>query len=85
MEKHCTHLNEIKDVQPRSDGCEDCLKVGDTWMQLRMCMSCGYVGCCNSSKNKHASKHYLATNHPVMKSLSLEDAFTWCYVDEVYL
>ncbi len=83
MQKYCTHLNQIKDIEPTTDGCEDCLKIGDTWVELRMCVTCGHVGCCNSSKNKHASKHYLITNHPIMKSLAPGEAFTWCFVDEV--
>jgi uncharacterized UBP type Zn finger protein len=83
MAKQCTHLDQIKDVEPSADGCEDCLKTGDTWVMLRMCLSCGHVGCCNSSKNKHASKHFLATNHPIMKSVSPGEEFTWCYVDDM--
>jgi len=85
MEKRCTHQEQIHDVKPRTQGCEECLATGDSWVNLRMCLVCGHVGCCNSSKNKHASKHFLATNHPVMQSITPEEEFTWCYVDEVYL
>ena len=83
--KQCTHHDQIKEVKPSTEGCEDCLKTGDTWVELRMCTECGHVGCCNSSKNKHASKHYLVTAHPVMKSLTPGEEFTWCFVDEVYV
>lgn len=85
MEKVCTHRDEIKEVQPRTQGCEECLQTGDQWVALRMCLTCGHVGCCNSSKNKHASKHYLATEHPLMKSVTPGEEFIWCYVDEMYL
>lgn len=85
MEKICTHHNQIKGVQPNTEGCEDCLRTGDTWVELRLCATCGHVGCCNSSKNKHASKHYLATSHPVIQSLTPGEEFTWCFVDEVNL
>ena len=82
--KKCSHLNEIRDVNPGTDGCEECLATGDEWVELRLCMTCGHVGCCNSSKNKHATKHFLSTGHPVVKSFPERD-WTWCYVDEVYV
>jgi uncharacterized UBP type Zn finger protein len=66
----CTHLDQInRHVQPSAEGCEDCLKIGDTWVHLRICMICGHVGCCDNSKNKHASAHYHATGHPIIRSL----------------
>lgn len=83
MAKQCTHLDQIKDVKPRTVGCEECLLTGDTWVNLRMCLSCGHVGCCNDSKNKHASKHYLTTNHPLMKSVSEDEDFIWCFADSI--
>ncbi len=83
--KKCTHLNQIKDVKPRTpDGCEECLKIGDEWVHLRMCMICGHVGCCNSSKNKHATKHWMETGHPIMQDYP-DREWMWCYVDEVYI
>ena len=54
----CTHLSHIHKVRPNTNGCEECLKMGDTWVHLRLCMECGHVGCCDSSKNKHATKHF---------------------------
>jgi uncharacterized UBP type Zn finger protein len=81
----CTHLDQIKDVSPGSDGCEECLKMGDTWVHLRLCLSCGHVGFCDSSKNKHATKHFHHTKHPIMQSIEPGDDWSWCYVDEVFL
>lgn len=80
----CNHLDQITvalpDVVP---GCEDCLKMGGSWVHLRACRSCGHVGCCDSSPNHHASKHATATEHPVMSSLEPGEDWTWCFVDEV--
>ena len=82
--KKCTHLDQIKKVKPSANGCEDCLKIGDTWVHLRMCLTCGHVGCCDSSKNKHATKHFLQTGHPIIEEFP-DRQWGWCYVDEVYL
>jgi uncharacterized UBP type Zn finger protein len=85
-DKICTHKDQIKDVHPSDiTVCEDCVKIGDTWVNLRMCLICGHVGCCDSSKNKHATKHFQETGHPIMKSVSPEEQFTWCYVDEMVI
>lgn len=81
----CTHLDSISDVSPYTHGCEECLKTGDTWVHLRLCMQCGHVGCCDSSKNKHATKHFRATQHPVVRSLEPGESWGWCYVDEAML
>ncbi len=82
--RKCAHVSQIRDVKPSADGCEECLKTGDEWVELRICMICGHVGCCNSSKNKHATKHFMATGHPVIKDYPDRD-WTWCYVDEIYI
>jgi len=67
----CSHLFEIGSVSPRTpNGCEECLKLGDRWLHLRLCVTCGHVGCCDDSKNKHAAKHFHSTNHPLIKSLN---------------
>ena len=58
MAKQCTHLNQINVTEPSKHVCEDCIKIGDSWVHLRMCLECGHVGCCDSSKNKHATKHF---------------------------
>jgi uncharacterized UBP type Zn finger protein len=79
----CSHLDTIRDVQPHTNGCEECLKIGDSWVHLRLCTHCGHVGCCDSSKNKHATKHYHATKHPISASLERGEDWKWCYIDEV--
>lgn len=81
----CTHLDEIHDVQPSANGCEDCLKIGDTWVHLRECLICGHVGCCDSSKNRHATKHFHSTSHPIVRSFERGEDWGWCYVDEVFI
>lgn len=81
----CTHTDQINDVSPNTNGCEECLKIGGRWVHLRMCLSCGHVGCCDQSVGKHATKHFHATNHPIMESLEPGDDWGWCYVDEVML
>ena len=83
--KACTHRDQIKDVAPSSTGCAECLKKGDQWVQLRMCLKCGHVGCCDSSKNKHATAHFHATGHPIMRSIEPGESWKWCYVDRTTL
>ena len=81
----CMHLDSIRDVRPRADGCEDCLRTGSWWVHLRMCMACGYVGCCDSSPNRHASRHARTVGHPIVRSLEPGENWLWCYVDQVTL
>jgi uncharacterized UBP type Zn finger protein len=81
----CAHLAQIKEVTPSADGCEDCLRTGDTWFHLRLCMTCGHVGCCDSSKNKHATAHFRQTGHPILKSFEPGEDWGWCYIDEAAL
>ncbi|HVC74880.1 MAG TPA: UBP-type zinc finger domain-containing protein, partial [Candidatus Micrarchaeaceae archaeon] len=81
----CTHAATVVKVTPSGDGCEDCLRTGDRWVHLRLCMTCGHVGCCDSSKNRHATKHFHATGHPVMKAFEPGQDWGWCYIDEVEL
>ncbi len=81
----CSQLDQSRDVQPGSGGCEECLKMGASWVHLRECLICGHVGCCDSSKNRHATRHYHATGHPLVKSLEPGEQWLWCYVDEVTL
>jgi uncharacterized UBP type Zn finger protein len=81
----CPHVKEIKKVQPSANGCEECLKTGDEWVHLRMCLSCGHVGCCDSSKNKHATKHFHRSKHPIIQSVEPGEDWRWCYVDEIML
>ena len=84
----CEHLDHLTPAdlarKPNTpEGCEECLKVGDTWVHLRLCLACGHVGCCDSSKNKHATKHYHRSKHPVIRSFQPGERWLWCYVDEV--
>jgi len=80
----CSHLATMRDVAPRTpNGCEECLALGDTWVHLRLCTECGHVGCCDSSQNKHATKHFHATKHPIIASFERGENWKWCFIDEV--
>ena len=79
----CDHLEAMKNPGPRSGGCEECLRFGDTWVHLRLCLTCGHVGCCDSSKNRHATKHFWSTQHAIVQSLEPGESWRWCYVDEI--
>jgi len=84
MDIDCTHLDEIKDVEPATpDGCQECLEMGDEWVSLRMCMKCGHVGCCDSSKNKHATLHFQSAQHPIVQVYGVDEDWLWCYIDEL--
>jgi uncharacterized UBP type Zn finger protein len=81
----CSHLGQIRDVRPSdagARGCEACLRLGDTWVHLRLCLTCGHVGCCDQSKNKHATAHFHATGHPIVRSFEPGENWRWCYVDK---
>lgn len=79
--KH-TSLATIDTVKRPSAGCEDCLKIGARWVHLRECLTCGHIGCCDSSPNKHATAHFKATTHPIVTSVEVGEEWCWCYVDE---
>jgi len=83
MSRACGHFPKMKITGTETKVCEDCIKTGDTWVHLRLCTECGHVGCCDSSKNKHATKHFHHTKHPVIRSIEPGESWTWCYVDEV--
>jgi monovalent cation:H+ antiporter-2, CPA2 family len=85
MQYPCEHFTQIKKVKPRTKGCEECLKLGDPWVHLRLCEICGHVGCCDSSKNKHATGHFHSTKHPIIKSFEPGEEWGWCYIDEVFV
>ena len=86
MAQRCTHRAQIDPhVTPRSYGCRECQKSGDSWVHLRICVTCGHVGCCDSSKNKHARQHFHDAGHPVIQSFEAGEEWMWCYVDNVYL
>jgi uncharacterized UBP type Zn finger protein len=82
--QNCEHIKEIRNVTPSADGCEDCLKIGGRWVHLRMCESCGHVGCCDQSPNRHATKHFHATQHPIVKSIEPGEEWGYCYPDDVF-
>ena len=83
MRSRCTHLDQIKFTSTDQHVCAQCVKLGDTWMHLRMCLICGQVGCCDSSKNKHATKHFHESGHPLIRSIEPGERWIWCYADEV--
>lgn len=83
MPTTCTHIGQIKPVVPGTAGCEECLQIGQRWVHLRLCLTCGHVGCCDSSIGKHATKHFHRTQHPVMRSLEPGESWGWCYADNV--
>jgi thioredoxin reductase (NADPH) len=85
MSDDCSHVDDIRDVTPSALGCEECLKIGSEWLHLRLCRTCGHVGCCDDSPNRHATKHFHATRHPIIEGYDPPEGWGWCYVDEVML
>ncbi|HEX2737946.1 MAG TPA: UBP-type zinc finger domain-containing protein [Acidimicrobiia bacterium] len=79
----CTHLDQIGDVEPRAVGCEECLAAGQRWVHLRLCMTCGHVGCCDNSPGRHATKHFHTSAHPIIQSFEPGEEWWWCYIDEL--
>jgi hypothetical protein len=81
----CTHLDTIKltELPPAVEGCEDCLATGGSWCHLRICLTCGHVGCCDSSPGRHASAHARASAHPIIRSIQPGEDWSWCFVDEI--
>lgn len=81
---NCTHLDQVVVDRPDEvEGCEDCLKIGARWMHLRVCRTCGHVGCCDSSPNRHATKHVSQSGHPIVTSMEAGEDWSYCYFDEV--
>ncbi len=85
MADACSHLGTIKTVTPSALGCEECLKIGAQWVHLRLRRTCGHVGCCDSSPNRHATKHFHHTKHPIIEGYDPPEGWGWCYVDELML
>lgn len=81
----CTHLDQIREVTPSASGCEECLQLGDTWVHLRECLICGHVGCCDNSRNRHATRHFHATEHPIIRSFERGESWGYCYVDGLFI
>lgn len=83
--QRCAHLNQIQQVKAHTNGCEECLAGKQMWVHLRLCLTCGHVGCCDSSRNKHATAHFRETGHPLIASLEADESWTWCYIDERFV
>ncbi|HUH92792.1 MAG TPA: UBP-type zinc finger domain-containing protein [Casimicrobiaceae bacterium] len=83
MASRCAHLDLVLTDTPNRAGCEEYLAMGDGWVHLRLCRTCGHVGCRDSSRNKHATKHFRSSHHPIVTSLEPGEIWTWCYADEV--
>jgi uncharacterized UBP type Zn finger protein len=82
----CPHVVEIRPVVPRTpQGCEECLEIGSGWVHLRLCLTCGHVGCCDSSPNRHARRHAHTLGHPIVQSFEPGEDWRWCYVDEMFV
>ena len=82
----CTHLDqiEVRGLPAEVAGCEDCLRLGGKWLHLRICLTCGHVGCCDNSPNRHATAHNGESGHAIIRSLEPGEDWSWCYVDEVF-
>lgn len=78
----CSHLDSIRTVTPSARGCEECLQIGQEWFHLRVCRSCGHVGCCDQSPGQHATKHWRATRHPIIEGYDPPEGWGWCFPDD---
>ncbi len=85
MAESCSHLDSVTivDLPEQVAGCEECLAAGTEWVHLRMCQSCGHVGCCDNSPGRHASAHHEQSGHPIIRSAEPGEDWSWCYVDQV--
>jgi uncharacterized UBP type Zn finger protein len=82
----CVHIDKVNPkIRGNTKGCEECEKIGSSWVHLRLCLTCGHVGCCDSSPNKHGTKHFKETEHPVIKSYEPGEDWKWCHIDEIFL
>lgn len=81
----CTHLDQVQitELPESTEGCEECLKTGDPWLHLRICLTCGKVGCCDDSPNRHATAHAREDDHPLIRSLEPGEDWSWCYIDDL--
>ena len=87
MPAECTHLDQVKVLDGPAEiaGCEECLRDGGTWVHLRMCQTCGHIGCCDNSPGKHATGHNHETGHPIIRSVEPGETWSWCYPDELMM
>ena len=81
MSDECAHAAAIRDVTPSALGCEECLKIGSPWLHLRLCRTCGNVGCCDDSPNRHATKHFHQPRHPIIEGYDPPEGWGWCYIE----
>ena len=85
MTEKCAHFDQIRGLEPLTpDGCEECLAAGGEWVHLRLCLTCGHVGCCDNSPGQHATKHFHRTKHAMMRSFEPGEEWGWCYAEEEY-
>jgi uncharacterized UBP type Zn finger protein len=82
---HLTTAGKRHAAKPSGHGCAECLKSGDIWVHLRLCLSCGHVGCCDNSPNRHATKHFHASGHPVIRSYEPGEDWGYCYPDDLFV
>lgn len=85
MSARCSHVDGVQVVTPSAPGCEECLQISSPWVHLRLCRTCGHVGCCDDSPNRHASKHFAATQHPIIEGYDPPEGWGWCYFDEAFV
>jgi uncharacterized UBP type Zn finger protein len=83
MNQPCGHVDQIRITETSEHGCPECVQLGDEWVHLRLCLSCGHVGCCDSSKNRHATRHFHASKHPLIRSIEPGENWVWCFVDRI--
>jgi hypothetical protein len=83
-DRPCAHLDQIAVTEPTASVCEQCVELGDIWPALRMCLVCGFVGCCDTSKNRHMPKHHEETGHAIMRSINRDERWMWCYDDNAF-
>jgi uncharacterized UBP type Zn finger protein len=84
MSPPCEHVAGIQQVTPRTNGCEECIALGEEWNELRVCLSCGHVGCCEDSPHAHALQHFNSSGHPLIASFERNETWGWCYIDRLY-
>jgi uncharacterized UBP type Zn finger protein len=85
MNEVCEHLEQAKYLEPTATVCQECVDIGSGWVHLRQCLVCGHVGCCDSSPNRHATAHWNASAHPVIRSLETDENWGYCYVDDLFI
>ena len=77
----CGHRDQVRSFVPQAEGCRACVRLGQRWVHLRMCLVCGEVSCCDSSPNRHATAHFEATGHALIRSVEPGESWAWCFVD----